>query len=528
MTGLSLALYEGWELALVVCAVMPILMCAGHYMGKEIEHFTALQHANFAQASAVAEESLMAIRTVAAFGGEAKEVARFERELLPAKVGGIRSGTKIGAAWGVLNFFYPSLYALALWFGGHVLMAEHDDGLEPSRIITVMISMMVGVSGLSAFSGFASVMAKAAVSAQAMKEVMALKAQNDIEGPLYAHAELPPELWEVDSIEFRKVSFKYPGRQRWVLNSLSFRVEKGQKVALVGESGSGKSTTIQLLERFYDPSAGEVLVNGVHLCQVPTKAWRKLLGYVGQEPVLFATTAMKNLKGLDNSISDEEAILAAKAAQIYDTLSELPDGMDTFVGAGGGLLSGGQKQRIAIARALAKNPQVLLLDEATSALDNESERLVQATIDSAHTLMGRNITTISVAHRLTTIMGSDTIYVLKDGSCCEQGNHEELMDMKGHYYNMAKLQQDSHGEEDQDEKDTPDSDWKSRDQGKRHGEEQDEKKAANAAESCEAHLETQMSDLSSAGRKAGTSQVWCRLLGMMGALGFLFGGWCAV
>ena len=146
-----------------------------------------------------------------------------------------------------------------------------------------MISMMVGVSGLSAFSGFAPVMAKAAASAKSMKEVMACQARY-IEQPLYTEGELPDELCKVEVIEFRKVSFKYPARlDKWVLSGLSFRVEKGQKVALVGESGCGKSTTIQLLERFYEPSAGEVLVNGVHLWRVPAKAWRKQIGYVGQD-----------------------------------------------------------------------------------------------------------------------------------------------------------------------------------------------------------------------------------------------------
>ena len=178
-------------------------------------------------------------------------------------------------------------------------------------------------------------------------------------------------------------------------------------------------------------------MNGVHLSQVSAKAWRKLIGYVGQEPVLFATTAMSNIKAGDASITDAMAIKAAKAAQIYDTLQGLPHGLDTFVGAGGGMLSGGQRQRVAIARALAKSPQVLILDEATSALDNESERMVQATLDA----LGTDFTTISIAHRLMTIKGSDVIYVLQDGSCCEQGGHEELMEQKGVYYSMATLQQ---------------------------------------------------------------------------------------
>ena len=160
---------------------------------------------------------------------------------------------------------------------------------------------------------------------------------------------------------------------------------------------------------------------------------------------------MKNLKAGDDSISDEQALDAAKAAQIYDTLIELPEQFDTFVGSGGGLLSGGQRQRLAIARALAKSPQILLLDEATSALDNESERMVQATLDSLGTALGNSVTTISIAHRLTTIKGSDVIYVLKDGRCCEQGSHEDLLELRGEYYSMAKLQQATRDDKDGEE-----------------------------------------------------------------------------
>ncbi|CAE6964952.1 ABCB1 [Symbiodinium sp. CCMP2592] len=452
IAGLSLAFVTGWQLALVVCATIPILATLGHRMGREIEQGVFDQQANFARASSVAEESLMAIRTVAAFGAENAESARFEKELLSAKMGGIRSGVKIGAAWGGLNFFYSCLYGLALWFGGHILLSAENVDFEPSHVVTVMIAMMVGVSGLSSFSGFAPAMAKAYASAISMREVMSAAEARAIERPLYSKDALPEALSTVETLEFRNVSFRYPTRkERWVLSNFNFRVERGQKIAFVGESGCGKSTTIQLLERFYDPCAGEILVNGINLSQVPAKAWRKLIGYVGQEPVLFATSAMNNLKAGDDSISDEQVHEAAKAAQIYDDLMSLPEEFDTFVGAGGGLLSGGQRQRVAIARALAKRPQILLLDEATSALDNESERLVQATLDSLNTVIGP-ITTISIAHRLTTIKGSDVIYVLKNGRCCEQGTHEDLIERPcGEYYSMAKLQQANEDPDDQEE-----------------------------------------------------------------------------
>eukprot|EP00437_Effrenium_voratum_P006528 CAMPEP_0181433018 /NCGR_PEP_ID=MMETSP1110-20121109/19072_1 /TAXON_ID=174948 /ORGANISM="Symbiodinium sp., Strain CCMP421" /LENGTH=1292 /DNA_ID=CAMNT_0023556451 /DNA_START=66 /DNA_END=3944 /DNA_ORIENTATION=+ len=511
--GLALAFVTGWQLALVVSATIPVLMCLAHRLGKEVERQTVDQQRDFARASAVAEESLMAIRTVAAFGGEGTELGRFEKELLSAKIGGVRSGAKIGVAWGGLNFFYAWVYSLALWFGGHVLLANESFHYQPNQVVTVMIAMLVGVTGLSSFSGFAPMMAKAVVSAKSMKQVMATA--RVIERPLYTKEELPVQLETVETIEFRNVSFRYPTRpDKWVLQKFSFRVEKGQKIAFAGESGCGKSTTIQLLERFYDPCEGEVLVNGIHLSQVPAKAWRKLIGYVGQEPVLFATTAMKNLKAGDDSISDEQALDAAKAAQIYDTLIELPEQFDTFVGSGGGLLSGGQRQRLAIARALAKSPQILLLDEATSALDNESERMVQATLDSLGTALGNSVTTISIAHRLTTIKGSDVIYVLKDGRCCEQGSHEDLLELRGEYYSMAKLQQATRDDKDGEENpNNPNDVFVPPPEGNNEAGMQ---KPARRSGSAISFLETALA-LDGNGKDPSNyrSAIWCRLLDLM-------------
>jgi len=247
------------------------MMCAGGRLGKEVEIQASEQQRDFARASTVAEEAMMAIRTVAAFGGEEAETARFEKELQSAKIGGIRSGTRIGAAWGGLNLFFACLYALSLWFGGHVLMADWH-GFEPGNIITVMIAMLVGVAGLSAFSGYAPMMAKAVVASKAMREVMKCKA-HEIEPALYSESALPEAAEVFETLEFQNVSFRYPMRpEKLVLDNLSFQVQRGQKIAFAGESGCGKSTTIQLLERFYDPCSGAILVNGIPLCTIPVKS----------------------------------------------------------------------------------------------------------------------------------------------------------------------------------------------------------------------------------------------------------------
>ncbi|KAF4648600.1 (ABC) transporter, partial [Perkinsus olseni] len=245
------------------------------------------------------------------------------------------------------------------------------------------------------------------------------------------------------SIAFHNVTFSYPARPEVeVLSDVSFTINAGEKVAFVGESGSGKSTSVQLLERFYDPTAGEILINGKNILEMHVHDLRSIYGYVGQEPFLFATSIRNNLAyGLSGSqVPDEKALVdACRKAQVLDFILSLPNGFDTYCGAGGGQISGGQKQRIAIARALLKRPQVLLLDEATSALDNESEKMVQKTID--YLQEHYNITTISIAHRLSTIRNSDKIFVMKKGQVVESGTHHTLMQNEGEYCALVSAQE---------------------------------------------------------------------------------------
>jgi ABC-type multidrug transport system fused ATPase/permease subunit len=258
--------------------------------------------------------------------------------------------------------------------------------------------------------------------------------------------ELTPEaaaaIAGVKSLSLNNVSFCYPARPSvTVLDNISINLAIGQKIAFVGSSGSGKSTIISLLMRFYDPQSGFVLLNGIDVRTMPVMQLRRVFGYVGQEPVVFGMSVRQNLlygfpdpTGYTPSQTDIEN--ACERAQVLKFINGLPLQFDTLCGSGGSQISGGQKQRIAIARALLRRPQVLLLDEATSALDNESEALVQQTIDS----LG-DISTISVAHRLSTIRNSDRIFVMNTGRVVEQGSHEQLMCIPGGAYaNLVHLQ----------------------------------------------------------------------------------------
>jgi len=239
-------------------------------------------------------------------------------------------------------------------------------------------------------------------------------------------------------VEFKNVAFSYPVRpDATIFTNLSVSAKPGTILALVGASGAGKSSIVLLLERFYDPSKGEILLDGVNLKDLNLKSLRNEIGLVGQEPVLFAGTIAENIRYGKQDATMEEIEQAAKSANAHKFISEFPDGYDTQVGEKGTQMSGGQKQRIAIARAIIKNPKVLLLDEATSALDSESEKVVQEALDRV--MKGR--TTIVIAHRLSTIRHADCIAVVQAGVIAEQGTHKELMELEGLYYDLVARQQ---------------------------------------------------------------------------------------
>lgn len=240
-------------------------------------------------------------------------------------------------------------------------------------------------------------------------------------------------------MEFKDVHFRYATRpDQPVLRGLNLQVKPGQYVAFVGASGCGKSTAIALLERFYDPDDGQILVDGADISTLNVNTYRSHLALVSQEPNLYGGTIRENiLLGTDREdVTEAEIVCCCKVANIYEFITSLPNGLDTDVGNKGCLLSGGQKQRVSIARAMIRRPKILLLDEATSALDSESEKVVQAALDAA----SQGCTTIAVAHRLSTVRRADVIYVFSEGRVIESGSHEALMQTKGIYFELVNLQ----------------------------------------------------------------------------------------
>jgi len=273
-------------------------------------------------------------------------------------------------------------------------------------------------------------------AAGAMERLVELMQESPLSA-IEAQPHQPITLNAEEAIVLREVTFTYPSRPDFLaMNQVSFVVPQGARYALVGTSGAGKSTLFSLLLRFYQPSSGQIQIFSRDANEWPQDDLRNSIGIVSQEPVIFATSALENIRYGRLDASDEEVIAAAQTAHAHGFISALPQGYDSFLGERGVRLSGGQKQRISIARAILKNPPILLLDEATSALDAESEREVQMALDAV--LPGR--TSLTIAHRLSTVMRADQIIVLENGAVLEQGTHETLLTQGGLYARLAKLQ----------------------------------------------------------------------------------------
>ena len=447
--GFGCAFGMGWLIALVMCSILPFMGVGAAFMGKAVQEIQNESQSWYAKASAVVEECLHAMRTVVAFGGEHRELKKFSSALVQTRRGGVKNGFKVGAGMGYTMMVVFLGYGLAFWFGmtlryNNEVNPSTGKLWEPGTIMAIFFCIFIGSFMIGNLDP--SLKAMKAAQTAAGRFFKAVENKPNIQCRL---ADQRQDISSIEKFEFQAVHFTYPARPDVkVLNGLSLTIQRGQKVAVVGESGSGKSTVMALLERFYDPDAGAVLVNGQNMASFKISALRKCIGYVGQEPVLFASSIRHNIMQGNPSASKEDFAKACADAQL-GFVDNLPEKYSTFVGSGGGQLSGGQKQRIAIARALLKKASFLFLDEATSALDNTSEKMIQATIDSisANTTDGLGI--VSIAHRLSTVRNSDLIYVLSRGMLVEKGNHASLMEKKGTYYALVAAQESSHKAEDE-------------------------------------------------------------------------------
>ncbi|XP_025960915.1 ATP-binding cassette sub-family B member 5 [Dromaius novaehollandiae] len=431
LAGIIVGFIHGWKLTLVILSVSPLLAASAAVWSTLLASLTAKELSAYAKAGAVAEEILTAVKTVVAFNGQKKAMAKYDANLEFARSVGLKKSITTNISLGVSQFLIFACYALAFWYGTK-LTVEEKENYDIGRVLIVFFSVLIGAFSLGQAAPNLESVANARGAAYEVYKVINKKRLIDSSSQ---EGYKPDKL--IGEIEFRNIHFNYPSRPDVkVLKGLNLKVQTGKTIALVGASGCGKSTTIQLLQRFYDPIQGEVTLDGQDIRTLNVKWLRENIGIVSQEPVLFATTIAENIRYGREDISDAEIEQAAKEANAFDFISRLPDKFNTMVGERGAQLSGGQKQRIAIARALARNPKILLLDEATSALDTQSESIVQAALDKARN--GR--TTIVIAHRLSTIRTADTIAAFEKGVVVEQGTHSELMLQKGVYYSLVMQQ----------------------------------------------------------------------------------------
>ncbi|KAF9435657.1 Multidrug resistance protein 1 [Entomortierella beljakovae] len=434
IAGFVIAFTHGWRMTLVLLSAFP-LMAGGGFVTTMYGNKSASDGQDaYATAGGLAEQAISSIRTVVAFDGQNREIKNYERLLDDAYRSGVKKAIGGGAGLGFIMLVMFLSYALAFWFGAREV---RDGRMETGEVLTVLVATLIGSFSLGNVGPYFGALGNAQVAAHGIFKII------DRVPPIDSSSELglkPASL--KGHIVLKDVDFVYPSRPEIpILNKMSIEVIPGQTVALVGLSGSGKSTIIGLLERFYDPIQGSIKIDGIEVKDYNVRYLRDCIGLVSQEPVLFNATIRQNLMygtRKDQEVpTDKEIEQACRLANAHDFISKLPGKYETPVGDKGALLSGGQKQRIAIARALIRNPGILLLDEATSALDTESERIVQEALDKASA--GRS--TVVVAHRLSTIINADLIYVMEHGHVVASGTHESLLAQGGLYAEFVSNQQ---------------------------------------------------------------------------------------
>ncbi|RZF41361.1 hypothetical protein LSTR_LSTR000075 [Laodelphax striatellus] len=416
----------------MMVVVVPAIIVIGTTLGAILRSISKEAQKQAARAITIGEEAISNIRTVRAFANEDKECEIFGDEVDESSRLHEKLGFGIGLFQAGTNLFLNGIVLGTLYCGGYLIVSEQMTAGDLMSFLVATQTIQRSMAQMSLLFGH---FIKGHQSGARIFQLINQESSIPISG-----GSTIPYHSLIANVEFKDVSFSYPTRpEQVILKNFNLSLPAGKTVAIVGTSGNGKSTVAALLERFYDVDQGCITVAGVDIRKLDPKWLRgKVIGLINQEPVLFATSIMENIRYGKPSATDEEVYEAAKKANADGFISKFPQGYNTVVGERGITVSGGQKQRIAIARALLKNPSILILDEATSALDAESEKVVQKALDEVSKMK----TVLVIAHRLSTIQNADLIVVLKNGVIVEKGNHGELMVKKGHYWNLMNQQDD--------------------------------------------------------------------------------------
>jgi ATP-binding cassette subfamily B protein len=417
------------KLTLIVLCSVPFILMPILFYGRKVRTLSRLSQDSMSEVGSYAGEAIEHIKTVQSFTQEHTEKNAFKNEVEHAfKIGRRRIQQRATLIAGVIIIVFSAITGM-LWVGGNDVISGQMSGGDLGAFVFYAILV---ASSLATISEVIGELQRAAGATERLIEILQVK--NIIETSQAASLEAPSLAAQ---IIIKGVYFSYPSRPALAaIENLSLTIETGKVLALVGPSGAGKSTLFDLIQRFYDPQRGKILLDNVDIREISARHLRQKMAIVPQQPALFSSDVMHNIRYGNQQASDEQVIEAAKKAHAHEFIIALPDGYNSFLGERGVRLSGGQKQRIAIARAILKDPEILLLDEATSALDSESEYYVQQALD---TLM-KNRTTIIIAHRLSTIQHADHIAVLDEGKLIEVGDHQQLMQSCELYQRLVKLQ----------------------------------------------------------------------------------------
>ncbi|MBF1382194.1 ABC transporter ATP-binding protein [Porphyromonas sp.] len=415
-----------WQLTLFVFLVLPIAGFVMGRVGKSLKRTSLEAQNQWGQLISQVEETLGGLRIVKAFTAEEFVDKRFRDSNEEYRQTVIGVNRRQLLAHPVSELLGTATIAIVLWYGGSLIL-NRDSSIDASTFIYYLVIFYSLINPLKDLSKGAYAIRRGMGSMERVDRI--LQAESTITDP----AEPKPVVFN-EAIRLEKVSFRYA--EEWVLRDVDLTIRKGQTVALVGHSGSGKSTLVDLIPRFYDVVEGRITIDGTDIREVAVADLRRLMGNVNQEPILFNASVFENIAFGVEGATLEKVRQAAEVAHADEFINEMPAGYDTNIGDRGGKLSGGQRQRLSIARAVYKNPPILILDEATSALDTKSERLVQSALD--HLMEGR--TTIVIAHRLSTVIHADVICVVDDGRIVEQGTHDELLALGGHYAKLHAIQ----------------------------------------------------------------------------------------
>ncbi len=416
-----------WELTLFVFIMLPFAGGLMGIVGKNLKKDSMEVGQEQGALTSQLEEMLGGLRIIKAFNAEGKISSRFHNQTKKIRDAIIKVVKRQYLAHPMSEFLGTMIISIVVCYGGYLILCT-DSGLQASVFIYYILIFYSIINPIKELSRASYNVRKGMGSLERIDKIMA--AENPLTWPEDAVSLKDFK----DKIEYKNVYFKY--KNDWVLQNVDLTINRGKTIALVGQSGSGKSTLVDLLPRFWDVNEGEILIDGVNVKNMPLVSLRALMGNVNQEAILFNDTFYNNIAfGVENATM-EEVVKAAKIANAHDFISATEQGYHSNIGDRGCKLSGGQRQRISIARAILKNPPILILDEATSALDTESEKLVQEALEN----LMKNRTTIVIAHRLSTVRNADEICVLEKGKIIERGNHEELMALKGAYFNLQQSQ----------------------------------------------------------------------------------------